>query len=63
MRSVVALLDLFTSHSTWLKPLALAFHSHPIHGHAAAFLECFLFITLYLLPVPLLLPPFPHDRR
>ena len=41
MRSVVALLDLFTSHSTWLKPLALAFHSHPTHGHAQRSLSVF----------------------
>ena len=41
MRSVVALSDVFTSHSTWLKPLALVFHSHPIHGHARRSLSVF----------------------
>ena len=41
MRSVVALLDLFTSHSTWLKPFALVFHSHPIHRHAQRSLSVF----------------------
>ena len=41
MRSVVALLDSFTSHSTWLKPFALVFHSHPIHGHAQRSLSVF----------------------
>ena len=41
MRSVVALSDVFTSHSTWLKPLALVYHSHPIHGHAQRSLSVF----------------------
>ena len=41
MRSVVASSDVFTSHSTWLKPFALVFHSHPIHGHAQRSLSVF----------------------
>ena len=41
MRSVVASSAVFTSHSTWLKPLALVFHSHPIHGHAQRSLSVF----------------------
>ena len=49
MPSVVALLDLFTSHFTWLKPFAFVFHSHPIHGHAQRSLSVFLSIALYFL--------------
>ena len=56
MRSVVASSDVFTSHSTWIKPLALVFHSHPIHGHAQAFLECFISIALYFLLYLFFLP-------
>ena len=48
-RSVVASSDVFTSHSTWLKPFALVFHSHPIHGHAQRSLSVFLSIALYFL--------------
>ena len=61
MRSVVASSDAFTSHSTWLKPLALVFHGHPIHGHAQRSLSVSLHRSL-LLALPLL-PPFPDDRR
>ena len=31
----------FIHHTTWLKPLALVFHSHPIHGHAQRSLSVF----------------------
>ena len=41
MPSVVASSDVFTSHSTWLKPFALVFHCHPIHGRAQRSLSVF----------------------
>ena len=40
---------MFTSHSTWLKPLALVFHSHPIHGHAHCCLSVLFLLTFYFL--------------
>ena len=59
MRSVVASSDVFTSHSTWLKPLALVFHSHPIHGHAQRSLSVFspslFYFLLYLFFLPFLM--------
>ena len=43
MRYVVALSDVphITHIPTWLKPFALVFHSHPIHGHAQRSLSVF----------------------
>ena len=48
-QSVVASSDVSTSHSTWLKPLALVFHSHPIHGHAHCCLSVLFLLTFYFL--------------
>ena len=44
-QSVVASSDVFTSHSTWLKLLALIFHCHPIHGHAHCCLSVLFLLT------------------
>ena len=48
MRSVVESSEsIHISH--WLKPFALVFHSHPIHGHAHCCLSVLFLLTLYFL--------------
>ena len=51
-QSVVASFDVFTSHSTQLKPFALVFHVPWVFS-----------LHRSLLPALPLLPPFPHDWR